>query len=63
MIVNIFVDIALQIVKRYPELGTGTVVGVLARKPEAFPETESNIIRRIINSGKHLYSLDVTISK
>lgn len=42
--------------KKYPKLGTVGVLGILARKPEAFPETKSNIIQRTINLGKHLCS-------
>ncbi|KAL7604466.1 hypothetical protein Lser_V15G18298 [Lactuca serriola] len=46
---NMF-DIALQIVKDRQELGsTGSVLQVLARKTDAFAETESNIIMRTIN--------------
>ncbi|GJZ52088.1 ankyrin repeat-containing domain, PGG domain protein, partial [Tanacetum coccineum] len=52
---NMF-DVALKIVTKYPELGTGDVLGVLARKPEAFHEPESNFIQRTISWGKNLYS-------
>ncbi|KAI3794304.1 hypothetical protein L1987_36933 [Smallanthus sonchifolius] len=52
---NMF-DVALEIVTTYPELGTGNVIGVLARKPEAFPETKYSFILRTIDWGKHLYS-------
>ncbi|KAD3068355.1 hypothetical protein E3N88_36235 [Mikania micrantha] len=50
-------DIALKIVKKYPKLGreTGTILGVLARKPEAFVETKS-IIMKTIRLSKLLYS-------
>ncbi|KAI7751634.1 hypothetical protein M8C21_003630 [Ambrosia artemisiifolia] len=41
---------ALQIVKDRPELATNTsVLGVLAKKPEAFAVTTSNIFRKIYN--------------
>ncbi|KAK1410504.1 hypothetical protein QVD17_37041 [Tagetes erecta] len=49
---NDMFDVAVEIVKTYPELGTGTVLGVLARKPEAFPEKKINIISRTVNWGK-----------
>ncbi|KAD7479087.1 hypothetical protein E3N88_02223 [Mikania micrantha] len=52
---NDMFDVALEIVKTYPELGTGSVLGVLARKPEAFPETKFSFISRTINWGKILY--------
>ncbi|KAI7738359.1 hypothetical protein M8C21_008422 [Ambrosia artemisiifolia] len=53
---NDMFDVALEIVKTYPELITGDVLGVLARKPEAFREPNINIISRTINWGKDLYS-------
>ncbi|KAJ0703580.1 putative ankyrin repeat-containing domain, PGG domain, ankyrin repeat-containing domain superfamily [Helianthus annuus] len=53
---NDMFDVALEIVKTYPELITGDVLGVLARKPEAFRETKINIISRTINWSKDLYS-------
>ncbi|KAK9062038.1 hypothetical protein SSX86_019222 [Deinandra increscens subsp. villosa] len=53
---NDMFDVALEIVKTYPELGTGSVLGVLARKPEAFPERKFSIILSTISWGKHLYS-------
>ncbi|KAI7742151.1 hypothetical protein M8C21_032196, partial [Ambrosia artemisiifolia] len=40
-------DVALEIVKKYPELGSGQILGALARKPYAFSVTKSNIIKRI----------------
>ncbi|KAI7742145.1 hypothetical protein M8C21_032190, partial [Ambrosia artemisiifolia] len=40
-------DVALEIVKKYPELGSGGILGALARKPYAFSVTKSNIIERI----------------
>ncbi|PWA46364.1 ankyrin repeat-containing domain, PGG domain protein [Artemisia annua] len=44
-------DIALDIVKKFPHIGrVSNVLGVLARKPEAFREKESNIIERTIKS-------------
>ncbi|KAI3742245.1 hypothetical protein L1987_59925 [Smallanthus sonchifolius] len=46
---NLF-DIALQIVEKYPELCSGTILGVLARKPEAFGESKSNFIWRTVKS-------------
>ncbi|XP_071735326.1 uncharacterized protein [Rutidosis leptorrhynchoides] len=39
---NDMFDIALKIVKKHPKLGTSVVLGILARKPEAFPEAKSN---------------------
>ncbi|CAH1437141.1 unnamed protein product [Lactuca virosa] len=44
-------DIALEIVKAYPDLGLSgnTVLGVLAKKTDVFAATESNIIRRTID--------------
>ncbi|KAI3742583.1 hypothetical protein L1987_60270 [Smallanthus sonchifolius] len=38
------------------ELGTRRVLGVLARKPEAFAEIKFNVILRTINWGTDLYS-------
>ncbi|KAI7755700.1 hypothetical protein M8C21_028302, partial [Ambrosia artemisiifolia] len=37
-------DIALKIKEKYPELKSGVVLGVLARKPYAFSETKTSII-------------------
>ncbi|XP_076889514.1 uncharacterized protein LOC143540297 [Bidens hawaiensis] len=54
---NDMFDVALEIMRNYPELGTGNVLGVLARKPEAFPETEFTIISRTIRWGRDLYSM------
>ncbi|XP_023735479.1 uncharacterized protein LOC111883385 isoform X2 [Lactuca sativa] len=46
---NMF-DIALKIVKEHPELDSnGSVLGVLARKPDVFAETESDIFKRTFN--------------
>ncbi|KAK9067450.1 hypothetical protein SSX86_014779 [Deinandra increscens subsp. villosa] len=46
---NLF-DIALQIVKDRPELASDAkVLEVLAKKPEAFSETTSNIFKKLIN--------------
>ncbi|XP_076888700.1 uncharacterized protein LOC143539204 [Bidens hawaiensis] len=43
-------DIALRIVKDRPELASnGTVLGILAKKPDAFNGTTSNIFKKIIN--------------
>nr|GEU61778.1 ankyrin repeat-containing domain, PGG domain protein [Tanacetum cinerariifolium] len=54
-------DIALEIVKRYSMLGRkSTLLGVLARKPEAFQEKESNIIERTIKLCDYLYNLMFT---
>ncbi|GKD43957.1 hypothetical protein Tco_1268602, partial [Tanacetum coccineum] len=51
-------DVALKIVKSYPALGTsnGNILGVLARKPESFRETNSNFFQKIISWAKDLYS-------
>ncbi|GJT13612.1 ankyrin repeat-containing domain, PGG domain protein [Tanacetum coccineum] len=49
-------DVALKIVTKYPKLETGSVLTVLARKPEAFREPESNFIQRTISWGINLYS-------
>ncbi|MFS8010303.1 putative ankyrin repeat-containing domain, PGG domain, ankyrin repeat-containing domain superfamily [Helianthus anomalus] len=49
--------IALEIVKKYPTLCTGSILRVLACKPEAFHETQSNIIDKAIKFSQHLYSL------
>ncbi|KAK1410497.1 hypothetical protein QVD17_37034 [Tagetes erecta] len=43
-------DVALKIAKRYPHLGSGSVLESLARRPDAF-KTKTNIITRTINSG------------
>ncbi|KAL8249578.1 hypothetical protein R6Q59_006446 [Mikania micrantha] len=43
-------DVALEIVTRYPSLGSGAVLGYLARKPNVFSETKSGFIRRNIHS-------------
>nr|GEW37130.1 ankyrin repeat-containing domain, PGG domain protein [Tanacetum cinerariifolium] len=54
---NDMFDVALEIVKKYPKLGTsGSVLGILARKAEAFPDAEHSITGRNINSIKRLYS-------
>lgn len=44
--------------KKYPELGSGSgnVLGHLARKPEAFRESKSDIIGKPIKLVKNLYS-------
>lgn len=53
MISLTFLDIALKIVKEHPELDSnGSVLGVLARKPDVFAETESDIFKRTFNWGK-----------
>ncbi|KAJ0871446.1 hypothetical protein HanRHA438_Chr11g0512451 [Helianthus annuus] len=48
-------DVALGIVESYQGLRDQKVLQLLARKPEAFSEKKSNFIKRIINSGTHLY--------
>ncbi|KAJ0550891.1 putative ankyrin repeat-containing domain, PGG domain, ankyrin repeat-containing domain superfamily [Helianthus annuus] len=53
---NDMFDVALKIVTTYPDLGTGSVLEVLARKPEAFREMKLNVISRTIRWGKILYS-------
>ncbi|KAK1410507.1 hypothetical protein QVD17_37044 [Tagetes erecta] len=54
---NDMFDIALQIVKNYRKLGTETgVLGILAGKPEAFPDIQSSIIEKPIKLIKGLYS-------
>ncbi|KAL9995770.1 putative ankyrin repeat-containing domain, PGG domain, ankyrin repeat-containing domain superfamily [Helianthus debilis subsp. tardiflorus] len=46
---NLF-DIALQIVQDIPELASsGNVLGVLAKKPEAFSRTTSNVFKKSFN--------------
>ncbi|KAL9992691.1 putative PGG domain, ankyrin repeat-containing domain superfamily [Helianthus debilis subsp. tardiflorus] len=45
-----FLCVALKIVKKYPELRSGSVLGILARKPNAIYEKKSNIIKRSIKS-------------
>ncbi|KAJ0771834.1 putative ankyrin repeat-containing domain-containing protein [Helianthus annuus] len=53
---NDMFDVALKIVTTYPDLGTVSVLEVLARKPEAFREMKLNVISRTIRWGKNLYS-------
>ncbi|KAI3742579.1 hypothetical protein L1987_60266 [Smallanthus sonchifolius] len=53
---NYMFDVPLEMVKTYLELGTRRVLGVLARKPEAFAEIKFNVILRTINWGTDLYS-------
>ncbi|KAI7739889.1 hypothetical protein M8C21_026813, partial [Ambrosia artemisiifolia] len=53
---NDIFDTAIEIVKAYPETGTGSVLAALARKPEAFREKKFNIIAKTINWGKRLCS-------
>ncbi|PWA63519.1 ankyrin repeat-containing domain, PGG domain protein [Artemisia annua] len=43
-------DVALDIVKNHPELGRGSALGVLAKKPEALSEKKSNVIGRTFRS-------------
>ncbi|XP_022000557.1 uncharacterized protein LOC110898115 isoform X1 [Helianthus annuus] len=43
-------DIALDMVERDPSLGSGGVLENLARKPDAFADTKSNVIKRYFNS-------------
>ncbi|KAI3794303.1 hypothetical protein L1987_36932 [Smallanthus sonchifolius] len=53
-------DVALKIVKHYPQLGSRfQVLDILARKPAAFSKTKSNIIKRSINSVFALIGLTV----
>ncbi|KAK1410509.1 hypothetical protein QVD17_37046 [Tagetes erecta] len=47
---NMF-DMALKIVKKYSDIDTKNVLKILAGKPEAFHETESNIMARTVKSG------------
>ncbi|PWA38088.1 ankyrin repeat-containing domain, PGG domain protein [Artemisia annua] len=50
-------DIAIDIVNMYPALGrSSTLLGMLARKPQAFHDKKSNIIERTIKLGDYLYS-------
>ncbi|MFS8010198.1 putative ankyrin [Helianthus anomalus] len=58
VIVEPFLDVALQIVKKHPKLETGNLLGILARKPDVFSETNYNVNERSISSGKHLYLLE-----
>ena len=54
---TIFIDIAIKIVQKYPELGrSNPLLGLLARKPEAFSEKKSNMIGRSIKLGGYIYS-------
>ncbi|KAJ9553537.1 hypothetical protein OSB04_017582 [Centaurea solstitialis] len=47
-----FYDVALNIVKDRPELANnGNVLGILARKPNAFNGMEQKLLKRIINSS------------
>lgn len=53
-----FSGIALQIVKNRSELAdTASILAILAKKPEAFTETTSNIFKKLYSLGKHIYSL------
>ncbi|KAI3798803.1 hypothetical protein L1987_34082 [Smallanthus sonchifolius] len=54
---NDMFDVALKIVKKYPELGSA--LRVLARKPEAFHDTKSNIIGTAIRSVSGFIGLKV----
>nr|XP_043634203.1 uncharacterized protein LOC122605342 [Erigeron canadensis] len=45
---NDMFDVALQIVEKYPKVGRGSVLQVLAGKPKAFPDTKTNIIGKAI---------------
>nr|XP_043632769.1 uncharacterized protein LOC122603964 isoform X2 [Erigeron canadensis] len=45
---NDMFDVALQIVKKYPNVGRGAVLRILAGKPEAFSGKKSNIFQRTI---------------
>lgn len=44
-------DVALRIAEKYPEVGSMSVLGFLARKPEAFADTTPNAFRRTIMSS------------
>ncbi|KAJ0464174.1 putative ankyrin repeat-containing domain, PGG domain, ankyrin repeat-containing domain superfamily [Helianthus annuus] len=54
-------DVALQIVKKHPKLETGNLLGILARKPDAFSETNYNVTERSISSVVALVSLNVGV--
>ncbi|KAJ0468599.1 putative ankyrin repeat-containing domain, PGG domain, ankyrin repeat-containing domain superfamily [Helianthus annuus] len=54
-------DVALQIVKKHPKLETGNLLGILARKPDAFSETNYNVIERSISSVVALVSLNMGV--
>ncbi|PWA46427.1 ankyrin repeat-containing domain, PGG domain protein [Artemisia annua] len=55
-------DIALDIVKKYPILGrNNTLLGILARKPEAFSKTKSSIIKGTAYSVCAFIGLEVEI--
>ncbi|PWA75219.1 ankyrin repeat-containing domain, PGG domain protein [Artemisia annua] len=43
-------DVALDIVKKHPGLSSGSALGVLAKKTEAFSEKKSNVIGRTFKS-------------
>ncbi|GKD55140.1 ankyrin repeat-containing domain, PGG domain protein, partial [Tanacetum coccineum] len=52
---NDMFDIALKIVDKYKKLASnGSLLGVLARKPEAFSVKQHNFIWRFIIWGNHL---------
>ncbi|KAI3794311.1 hypothetical protein L1987_36940 [Smallanthus sonchifolius] len=53
-------DVALKIVKTYPNLPKDSILRELARKPESFPETKINMISRTIGWGKRFYSKMLT---
>ncbi|KAK9062082.1 hypothetical protein SSX86_019267 [Deinandra increscens subsp. villosa] len=55
-------DVALKIVKAHPGIGiAGILLGVLARKPDAFSVKKLNIIRRSINSVFAVIGLEVRV--
>nr|XP_043633442.1 uncharacterized protein LOC122604632 [Erigeron canadensis] len=51
---NDMLDIALEIVKMYPNLGSGNVLAILARKPEAFHESQSTLKGGFFKLGKYM---------
>nr|XP_043622722.1 uncharacterized protein LOC122594311 [Erigeron canadensis]XP_043622723.1 uncharacterized protein LOC122594311 [Erigeron canadensis] len=53
---NDMLDIALKIVKIYPQLGSGNALALLAQKTEAFRETRPTIKERVVNLSKYLHS-------
>ncbi|KAI7738373.1 hypothetical protein M8C21_008436 [Ambrosia artemisiifolia] len=50
-------DVALQIVQKHPKLETGNLLGILARKPDAFSKTKCNVIERTVDSAYALIGL------
>ncbi|PWA87986.1 ankyrin repeat-containing domain, PGG domain protein [Artemisia annua] len=57
-------DLALDIVESHPHLGMmSSILGILARKPEAFRRKKSHFIQRTINSVSSYFNLKVEISE